>query len=902
MSFSSSFLNKGALRCFLMSKSVRTGKVDLHLHSYASNVTDYYAANNFAIPESYSDPVTTYHELRELGMDLFTLTDHNSIDGIKEVLDRQLPGAFISSEMTASFPEDGCNVHVTVANMTEAQFTEVDRLRGNIYEMVDYVDQQIATEASHPAGNRLAYWMTHPLMSTQNRPYGRHGALAVHHIEKAFLLFHCIEVRNGTRTRSLNEFTHRLVKSLDQGMMEQLANKHGIQPKGKEPWRKAVVAGSDDHSGINPGQTWTEFALVEGRAPEPNDFVDAIRARRTAPAGAHGGPVTLAHAMVKLLYDGQRVKDRDSGQKSMSMGGPIHELLQFVFDSGSVKLHQRLVFQGKLWFNRLFERGDRKHTPEQPFEKILAGEARALLGDRAFRDSLADAERTDDRIFQVVSTLVNRIFLRYVARIRAASSMNVVRIIKEVVAMISSNLFVSMPYLVSYLAQAADGSIVRDVRKTFSMHEKPKLVLVTDTFFEINGVARTIKRMIAEAERRDIDFTVFTCLADHEVEEVMADQVIRDYVDRGRLKIMPSIVNLDLPEYRGLQIRVPPFLEMLRWLQLEGFTKMQISTPGTIGGAGLLAAKLLQIETSATYHTSFPEYVEDYTRDISLEALTWKYMILFYHSVDEVVVPSKFIARLLHERGLRNRKLLILDRWVDTERFSPQRRSRTFWSRFGVADEERKTKFIYVGRVGLEKNLDAMAEAFDRLCDEHDDAHLIVVGDGPYRKALAERMKDRPCTFTGFLEGDDLLTAFASADVKLFPSTTDTWGNAPLEAQSSGLPVIVSDRGGPQELMLDGVTGFVVPGRAIDELYEAMKKLMATDTRITMGERARAYAVNGRIDEPFSAILDAPFYRRRVKARKKHSAPPAQEQMNTLEFIENYLIDHRETLNQGARA
>jgi hypothetical protein len=89
---------------------------------------------------------------------------------------------------------------------------------------------------------------------------------------------------------------------------------------------------------------------------------------------------------------------------------------------------------------------------------------------------------------------------------------------------------------------------------------------------------------------------------------------------------------------------VPPFLELLKYLQESGFTKMQISTPGTIGVAGLLAAKLLQIETSSTYHTSFPEYVENYTRDISLEALAWKYMILFYHSVDEVVVPSKFIA------------------------------------------------------------------------------------------------------------------------------------------------------------------------------------------------------------------------------------------------------------------
>ncbi len=132
----------------------RTTKVDFHLHSYASNVTDYYAANTFAIPESYSDPIATYRELRAQGMGLVTLTDHNSIDGVKEMLDAHLPGVFISSEMTATFPEDGCNIHVTVANMTEAQFAEVNRLRSNLYEMLDYVETEIAQEANSKAGNR----------------------------------------------------------------------------------------------------------------------------------------------------------------------------------------------------------------------------------------------------------------------------------------------------------------------------------------------------------------------------------------------------------------------------------------------------------------------------------------------------------------------------------------------------------------------------------------------------------------------------------------------------------------------------------------------------------------------------------------------------------------------------
>jgi glycosyltransferase involved in cell wall biosynthesis len=296
---------------------------------------------------------------------------------------------------------------------------------------------------------------------------------------------------------------------------------------------------------------------------------------------------------------------------------------------------------------------------------------------------------------------------------------------------------------------------------------------------------------------------------------------------------------------------------------------MQISTPGTVGLAGLLASKLLQIESAATYHTSIPEYVENYTKDLSLEAMAWKYMILFYHSVDEVLVPSRFIARLLHKRGLRNRKLLILDRWVDVERFHPRKRLAGYWQRFGVEHEQALTKFVYVGRIAIEKNLDLMAKAYRKLRVTRQDAHLIVIGDGPYRRALESQLSGLPVTFTGFVGGDELAQAIASADVKLFPSTTDTWGNAPLEAQASGLPVVVSDVGGPAELMVNGITGFQVTGHDVQAFHDAMVKLMDPQTRTRMGRSAREFAEVNRVDQPFTAVFDAEGYRRRLKDKRR---------------------------------
>lgn len=835
-------------------------RVDFHLHSRASNVTDYFAANAFSIPESYSEPRKVYDLLRARGMTLFTLTDHNSIDGARELLDAGLPDVFLSAEMTCTFPTDGCRIHVTVANMTEAQFADVQRLRTNVFEMLRYLDQAAAAE--RPGDNRLAWFMTHPLMSTQNRPYGRDGALRVEHLEQMLVVCNAFEVQNGARTRALNDLTGQMLRSVDRATIERLADKHNLTPVGPTPWVKAVLGGSDDHAGINPGRTWTEFPYA-GSRPTANDLVDAIRRAQTRPGGAHGGPITLAHALVKLLYDGSQLQRAAGKQPALGFSGPTQSMLQLVFGGPTESPVDRLLLRLRWWVSSQLASLRGTRVAGRAFEEVLHAEMNALLADRAFRARLAALDGTDERIFHVIGTLANQIFRAYLADLQTASKGNVVAAIKAFVALVSSNLFVSLPYLVSFLQQSADCLIAKDVRKAFKIAAPQKLVLLTDTFFDVNGVSGTIRRMMHEAARRDIDLTVVTCLGADERHRVDAEALAMEA--SGRLKIFEAVGSVDFPEYDGLRIQFPPLLEALRFLQEGGYTKMQISTPGAVGLTGMLAAKLLQIETSSTYHTSFPEYVENYTRDVSLEALAWNYMILFYHAVDEVVVPSKYIARLLHKRGLRNRKLLILDRWVDIERFHPRNRVADHWARYGIADAGSLVKFIYVGRLGVEKNLQLVAEAYRKVHATHPRTHLILVGDGPYRKELERLLDGVPVTFTGFLGGKELATALASADVKLFPSTTDTWGNAPLEAQASGLPVIVSNVGGPCELMEDGRTGLMVSGLDVDGLREAMVTLLHPQLRGHMGISARAFAEAHAVPQPFTAILDAEAYRASLK-------------------------------------
>jgi glycosyltransferase involved in cell wall biosynthesis len=148
-----------------------------------------------------------------------------------------------------------------------------------------------------------------------------------------------------------------------------------------------------------------------------------------------------------------------------------------------------------------------------------------------------------------------------------------------------------------------------------------------------------------------------------------------------------------------------------------------------------------------------------------------------------------------------------------------------------------------VGRVSREKDLDLLADAYRRLCHDGLPVQLFVVGHGPYSEALAKSLPE--AIFTGYLNGTELATAYASADIFVFPSTTDTFGNVILEAQASGLPVVVSDSGGPKELVADNANGLVTRSRDVEDFTEAIRGLVMNPTlRERMANAARESVID----------------------------------------------------------
>jgi glycosyltransferase involved in cell wall biosynthesis len=243
---------------------------------------------------------------------------------------------------------------------------------------------------------------------------------------------------------------------------------------------------------------------------------------------------------------------------------------------------------------------------------------------------------------------------------------------------------------------------------------------------------------------------------------------------------------------------------------------------------------------TGSYHTLLGQYVETFSRSRRLGDAMERYMRWLYGACSTILVPTRPIADYLTRMGYPADRIRIWARGVDVDTFTPERRSPRLRRQWHVDD--RRPVVMYAGRLSREKGLDLLPDIQRRLYVDRVAHRLVFVGDGPMAGELRERCPD--AHFTGRVPHDFVATAMASADVFLFPSATDTLGNVVLEAQASGLPVVVSNAGGPREMMLDGRTGLVAPaGDARVFGDHAIRLLRYVSERRSMGQRARAHAM-----------------------------------------------------------
>ncbi len=794
---------------------MNTKKADLHLHSKASNKPAFYALRKINCPESFTTPQYIYETAKKRGMDYVTITDHNTIDGVLEIAHH--PDAFISCEFTAKFPETNTKIHVVGLDIDEESFKMANSLRKNVYDLVHYLRQK-----------NMVHYVAHPF-------FDHSGRLTVETFEKMVLLFNVFEVFNGTKTQKLNHFNSKVLDELTKEKIEVLANKHDLFPFGKTPWIKGRVGGSDDHGGLFIGKTYTS-----GAANDLNGFIQSIENRETSAGGDDGDHLTLAHAIYSIGYQFLKGKMDDENNSQMPC---VKTLLNSTFSPAPERMGA--WEKCRFFLNNILPQSKSK-IRQMTFENVLDMEARQILNDKEFQQSLSK-EDLNRKIFSVTSRLANRLIYIYTQRlIEKTGPTNILTFIDSIGTLGFVHLLVA-PYFISFFHSHQNKKLLQDVGKAFlpdgETQTRQKIVLFTDTLHDINGVAKTIKRIMNFARENEIDLTVITCSNE-------------ETGFRNGVMNFKSLGEFSLPEYPEIKLHFPPLLEVMDYIEKEQFTRIHISTPGAVGILGLIISKLMRFPVTGTYHTDIPQYVKELTKDENLTRTAINFMIWFYGQMDEVTVPSNSTKEQLVEFGLDKEKIKPLPRWVDSDDFNPGKKDGQFWKDRIPNDE---IKFLYVGRVSKEKNLPLLVDAFKKLIRSGDNANLIIVGDGPYKREMEESLEGYPAYFTGFMEGDTLCKAYSSSDVFVFPSTTDTWGNVVLEAQASGLPVIVSDEGGPKELMRDGKTGFVIESNNVDKFAQGMRFFIKNPSEIPgMGYYARSFILKNKIERgtTYSTIFE----------------------------------------------
>jgi len=358
---------------------------------------------------------------------------------------------------------------------------------------------------------------------------------------------------------------------------------------------------------------------------------------------------------------------------------------------------------------------------------------------------------------------------------------------------------------------------------------RSRICLVTETYPpEINGVAMTLARLAEGLRKRG-----------HAVSVVRPRQPgDADSTGTTRDPAVLLVQGMVVPGYPAVRLGLPAARRLEeRWTHRRPDV-VYVATEGPLGWSAVAVARRLGVPVWSGFHTNFPEYARYYAARW-IVPVVFRLLRRFHNHTDGTIVATEELRRRLSSAGFRN--VCILGRGVDCELFSPRRRSRELRTAWGAAD--RDIVALSVGRLAAEKNLPLALSAFRALRRAQSTARCVIVGDGPLRKSLERANPD--VIFCGMLGGERLATHYASADLFLFPSETETFGNVTLEAMASGLTVAAYDYASAGMHIRRSESGVLVArGDARAYVDEVAALVQTPEVLSRMGARARAHAVS----------------------------------------------------------
>ncbi len=514
------------------------------------------------------------------------------------------------------------------------------------------------------------------------------------------------------------------------------------------------IGGSDDHAGVDIGRTFTEAPV----AATPEEFLRHLRRGDDVVAGGEqGSAAKWAHAAMALATRAL-VLDGHDGEGGSPDPSAVLKMAQRVIGEGAAR-------EGKVATD------------------IGPDDARALLeawlrslGLKMRGRELLDHLQADGFSHADLYRRARRIHER---RLRLAVGAGAEAAARGDALSAASGLFEALLPAVPYAPSVA--FLGAEKAKLSARKGEPRRVaLIADGIGSMHGVTHTIEQI---RERG---------VAGFEVEVVGTDAG----VDRR----LPAAAELEVPFYAGMKLGVPGLTDLVETLAEGRYDLVHVTAPGPAGVAATLLGRVTGMPLLGSYHTELGAYARLRSGEDGLEAMAEIALRAFYGAPSLILSPSPAADASLSRIGVDPARLGRWERGVDTDRFDPEKADRAAFPG--------ELKVLYAGRLSSEKGVDLLAESFLRAHASDPRLHLLLAGGGPEEAELRSRLGDR-ATFLGWLEDEDLARAYASADVFLFCSSTDTYGQVIVEAGASGLPVVAVAEGGPAALVENRHTGLL---------------------------------------------------------------------------------------------
>lgn len=836
MNFKESFLERinREMSVFNYEQSLRfpgedTLTIDLHCHDNNSSEPDEIIGRMLNIPETWLPPEDLIETLKNHNCDTFTVTNHNNARSCYELQDKGYD-ILTGAEFSCTIPDYNTKIHVLAYGFTPAQEQRLYTLRHDIYRF-----QRYALE------NHIPTIWAHPLYH-----YEENNRLSLELFDKMSLVFERFEVINGQRDTWQNLLVKKWVESMGSNALEKNEKKFGIKAADycRNPYRRAMYGGSDSHMGIFTGLTGTRLYVkkLKDRLKNQSRSSLAYQALLDGDSAPYGGYNNTEKMTVSFLdYFCQIV---------MNMKDP--GLLRLLLHKGDTKdkLLSLLVING---FTEL-QRHNLTVKFLTLFHQCLGGDApgftKKLMVPRDYRDifteasAMADvrrrtpekmAESFDASIENIYSSLYNLMFSRLDAKLKKLDSSGVdtfksaeefistlelpaqlrkllepgVKNRKNGITGINAPDFLdglTFPFLASSVIAAANYTSARVMYKSRSMlnafSEKlddlrlpKKMLWVTDTFEDGNGVSMSLRHMLDEIQERNLPIDLLVCSDTLKPEDHLV-------VIKPAAVYVPSF-------YKEQPIRIPSIMDIHRQFREGEYDRVLCSTEGPMGLAAIYLKHAYSVPAYFYVHTDWIAFARS-AMNFSDPALNRLRRILrgFYRSFDRVLVLNTEQKKWFSGPDMEFKKteVKLTSHWVD-EKFRNTGASKQ--KMFGIPDDS--TVLLYVGRISDEKGIFDLPYVYERVKEEFPDIRLVIAGKGPDEVKLKEQLPD--AKFLGWIEHDSLPDIYSAGDMLLMPSRFDTFGNVIVEAFACGCPVISYSTKGPRDIIGNEKSGYLVNTR-----------------------------------------------------------------------------------------